>query len=117
VIEVVAASAGLSPTVVQIIIGVVGTSGVIGAFVALAKLKPDVNSAAVTQSQGAIETMAILQRQLEDERNQWRERALNAEQEADKCKRKAAELEVDIERLRDELNQRRRPQGGQQRGR
>lgn len=37
----------------QILLSVVGPAGLIGALVALLKLKPEANSAAVTQAQGA----------------------------------------------------------------
>lgn len=85
-------SAGLDT--VQLIIGAVGASGLGGGLVAFRKLRPDMDTAAVTQSQGAVETMAILQQQLERDRNSWRERAMHAESEArrltdelEKCQR------------------------------
>lgn len=64
---------------VQLIIGCTGISGLIGAVVAVYKLRPDINSAAVTQSQGAMESMRMLNEQLEQDRNYWRQRAIDAE--------------------------------------
>lgn len=65
--------------VVQILFGVLGAGGLTGAVVALYKLRPDVNSAAVTQSQGAMETMRVLNEQLESDRDYWRKRAIDSE--------------------------------------
>lgn len=72
--------------VVQLVLGGFGLTGVIGAIVALWKVRPEVNSAAVTQSQGAMETMKTLNDELEQaheragrDRDEWRERALAAE--------------------------------------
>lgn len=72
--------------IVQLVLGGFGLTGVTGAIVALFKIRPDANSAAVTQSQGAMETMQKLNDELEQslertqrERDDWRERALAAE--------------------------------------
>jgi hypothetical protein len=72
--------------IVQLVLGGFGLTGVIGAIVALWKVRPEVNSAAVTQSQGAMETMKTLNDELEQahervgrDRDEWRTRALAAE--------------------------------------
>lgn len=78
---------GSGITTVQVVLAALGSGGLIGAVVALLKLRPDANTAAVTQSQGAMETMAILNKQLEDERNEWRARALGAEHELAELRR------------------------------
>lgn len=72
--------------IVQLVIGGFGLTGVIGAAVALWKVRPEINSAAVTQSQGAMETMKTLNDELEQslvrksrECSDWRERAMAAE--------------------------------------
>jgi 3-polyprenyl-4-hydroxybenzoate decarboxylase len=70
-----------SAQVVQVVLAVCGASGIVGAIVAMLKLKPDANSAAVTQAQGAMETMEKLNAQLEAERDEWRQRALDCEAE------------------------------------
>lgn len=70
-----------SGQIVQIVLAVCGASGIVGAIVALLKLKPDANSAAVTQAQGAMETMEKLNAQLEAERDEWRQRAMACEAE------------------------------------
>lgn len=77
----------------QLLLGLLGGGGIISAVAAFFKLKPDANSAAVTQSQGAMETMALLNRDLEDERNTWRERALKAEADLAVLEHQLAELE------------------------
>ena len=70
-------SGGFSVT--QILLTTLAGGGLLGAVVALLKLRPDANTAAVTQSQSAMETMATLNKQLEVERNEWRDRALKCE--------------------------------------
>lgn len=66
-------------TLIQLVLGGFGISGILGAGVALFKLRPDVNSAAVTQSQGAMETMQTLNDELKQDRDAWRDRAIAAE--------------------------------------
>lgn len=71
---------------VQLVLGGFGLTGVAGAIVALFKIRPEANSAAVTQSVGAMETMQKLNDELEqalerknEECREWRVRALAAE--------------------------------------
>lgn len=54
-----------SATLVQILLGLFGVSGVFGAVIALMKLRPEANSMAVTQ-------MEASNKQLEEERDYWR---------------------------------------------
>lgn len=77
----------------QVLLGVLGGGGILSAVAAFFKLKPDANSAAVTQSQGAMETMALLNRDLEDERNTWRARALKAEGDLVELERQVAAID------------------------
>lgn len=93
-----AASTGLSFT--QIILTTFAGGGLLGAIVALLKLRPDANTAAVTQSQSAMETMATLNKQLEVERNDWRLRALTCETAAKDAQEKLAAAHDELSRLR-----------------
>jgi hypothetical protein len=75
---------------VQLIIGGFGISGIIGAGVALFRLRPEVNQMAVTSTQAAAGEWQKLYeargRELEateHERDAWRERATRAEAEVD----------------------------------
>jgi hypothetical protein len=54
-----------APALSTIAIILAASGGLIGAIVALLKLKPDANQSAVLQAQGAMETMVELQEQLE----------------------------------------------------
>ncbi len=89
-------SGGFSVT--QILLSTLAGGGLLGAVVALLKLRPDANTAAVTQSQSAMETMATLTKQLEVERNEWRDRALKCELAARNAQEK---LELAQERVND----------------
>jgi hypothetical protein len=78
----------VSATLVQLIIGGFGVSGIIGAGVALFKLRPEVNQMAVTSSQAAAgewqklyEAQKVELAATEGERDTWRERAIKAETE------------------------------------
>jgi hypothetical protein len=73
------AAAGFGP--VQLVELIIGCGGLITAGVAIYKVRPDVDTAAVIRSQGAVETMALLQRELEKDRDAWRVRAVGCEQE------------------------------------
>lgn len=84
---------------VQIILGGLGTTGVVGAVVALYKLRPDLNSAAVTQSQGAMETMRGLNEELTQDRDYWRKRAVDAEKQVRSCADDVRRLTAQVERL------------------
>jgi hypothetical protein len=78
-------------TLIQLVLGAFGMSGVVGAVVALLKLRPEVNSAAVTQSQGAVTTMQMLMDEQRADRDSWRARALAAEAELDQLRQREAE--------------------------
>lgn len=76
----------MSSTVVQLVLGGFGVTGVVGAAVALFKLRPEVNQMAVTSTQAAAgewqklydEKKAELAH-MEVDRDKWMERALKAE--------------------------------------
>jgi hypothetical protein len=78
----------VSSTVVQLVLGGFGVTGLVGAAVALFKLRPEVNQMAVTSTQAAAgewqklydEKKAELM-QTEADRDKWMERALKAEGE------------------------------------
>lgn len=86
-----------SNLLVNLILGGFGVSGLIGAGVALFKLRPDVNSAAVSQAQGAMETM----RQLNDELVDSLKRANDARdfyrKQAEVAEERVAELEAKLQ--------------------
>lgn len=68
-----------SGVIVQLILGGFGISGIIGAGVALFRLRPDVNSAAVIDAQNTLKGMRELNDELKEDRDQWKARALEAE--------------------------------------
>lgn len=78
----------------QILIGLIGTGGLLSAIVTFVRLRPDANMAAVTQSKGAVETMALLLRELERDRDHWKSRATA-------CEAELAGLRVELERRQD----------------
>jgi hypothetical protein len=82
--------------ILQVVLGGAGVTGVIGAIVALYKLRPDVNSAAVVQAQGAMEIMAHLNDELKSELER---RDLDAET----CRAKIKEQEALITTMREML--------------
>lgn len=91
-----AEASGLTITLIALI----GSGGIAGAIVAILKLGSDKNSAAVSQAQGAMETMQGLNEDLVIDRNYWRdqakerrERIYQLEDELDKCKRYIADHE------------------------
>ena len=104
---------GNGVSVTQILLGTLTGGGLLGAIVALLKLRPDNNTAAVTQSQSAMETMATLNKQLEAERNEWRTRALECESAARVAQEmlvrakneitSESDLREEIDRLNDEV--------------
>lgn len=80
----------MSAGLVQVIIGGFGLTGIVGAGVALFKLRPEVNQMAVTSTQLAAGEWQKLYDsckadlvQVEKERDTWRDRALKAEAKAD----------------------------------
>lgn len=86
---VLADTAGAAP----IIITLLGSTGLIGAIVALLKLRPDVNSAAVSQAQGAMEVMQQLNQDMEKNRDYWRERY-------EQCNQRCVALEEELHQAR-----------------
>lgn len=66
-------------TIIQIVLGLFGASGLVGTYIALRKLPGENSSAAVTQSQGAMDNMRVLNDQLQEDRDYWRNRAIEAE--------------------------------------
>lgn len=78
----------MSGVLVQLVLGGFGVTGLVGAGVALFKLRPEVNQMAVTSSAAAAgEWQKIAQDRKADldaaelERDGWRDRALRAEHE------------------------------------
>jgi hypothetical protein len=71
----------VSASVVQAILAVFGAGGVLGAVVALLKLRPEANSMAVTQAQGAAAEWKKLYDEASEERDELRARAEKAEAE------------------------------------
>lgn len=76
----------MSASLVQLIIGGFGLTGIVGAAVALFKLRPEVNQMAVTSTQAAAgEWQKLYEAQkaelvaTERERDAWRDRAITAE--------------------------------------
>jgi len=76
-----------------IIIALLGSGGLIAAVVALLKLRPDINSAAVIQAQGAMEIMQQLNEDMEKNRNYWRDRY-------DECQKHCRDLEQEVHQAR-----------------
>lgn len=69
-----------SPDVVQTLLGVLGIGSiVVGGYVGFVKLRPDLNSAAISDAMEAAKGMKLLKDEMEADRDQWRERALLAE--------------------------------------
>lgn len=61
-------------TTTPIVIALLGSGGFVGAVVAVVRLKPDMNSSAVSQARDALEMMQQLVEDLEKDRTYWRER-------------------------------------------
>lgn len=72
--EVLATTISTNDAVTPIVIALLGSGGFVGAIVALIKLKPDINNAAVTQAAGALEMMGELLEDTERDRDYWRGR-------------------------------------------
>lgn len=68
-----------SAELVQLLLALLGSSGVIGAIIALLKLRPEADSSAVRDSKNALDMMVTINKHLEEERDYWRQRALAAE--------------------------------------
>lgn len=88
------ASFASSGTLVQLALGGFGLTGLIGAVVAVYKLRPDINSAAVVQAQGTMDMM----KQLVDE---LREELDRAHKEIELFQARVVEQEGLIKQLRD----------------
>ena len=99
------ASTDNSNLLVQLLLGGFGVSGVVGAVVAIYKLRPDVNSQAVVQAQGAMESMPSLNEDLTKDRSYWRDRAIAAERE---CAKRTRALEEERDRLTKVLEEERK---------
>lgn len=81
------AEANNTVILLQILLGGGLVAGVGGAIVALYKLRPDINSAAVVQAQGAMDVMREVNEELgkradywEHRAREWEERCLRAEE-------------------------------------
>lgn len=70
-----------SQTVSTILLVLVGSGGIGAAIAAIVRLPRERNSAAVTEAQGNAATALELLKQMREERDEWRERALAAERE------------------------------------
>lgn len=99
------ATAGLST--IQVLLAIVGLVGGGTGITALVKMRGDIDTATVTRAQNAQDMMAVLQRELRDDRDSWKTRAIDAETEnrlqslefAD-CRRKLARAEAELQKLR-----------------
>lgn len=67
-----------SATVTPLLIALIGSSGFIGAVVALVKLRPEMSTSAVAQAQGALEMMQQLVEDLEKDRDYWQKRYIDS---------------------------------------
>lgn len=72
----------MSASLVQAVLAAFGASGILGALVALFKLKPEANSMAVTQLQGVAMEWARLYQQVAEEMKQEQARADRFERES-----------------------------------
>lgn len=88
-------SAGVSLT--PIVIALVASGGGTGFIVALIKLRGDTGVQAVSQAQGAMETMETLLEGVERERDYWRERF-------EKCHHDKSDLLAQIRTLEQQLH-------------
>lgn len=83
-----------SQTLSSILLLLVGGGGISAAIAAIVKLPRERNSAAITEAQGNAATATALLREVREERDDWRERALTAE-------RKVLDMEREERRHRD----------------
>lgn len=79
-----------SQTVSTILLALVGTGGIGAAIAAIVRLPRERNSAAVTDAQGNANTALELLKQMREERDEWRDRALHAEAELRKRTRRSS---------------------------
>lgn len=68
-----------SQTISTVLLALVGTGGVGAAIAAIWRLPRERNSSAVTEAQGNAATALELLKQMREERDEWRDRALGAE--------------------------------------
>lgn len=81
----------MGSSVVSILIALIGAGGLSGGIVALLKIRPEANTAAVTQAQGAMETMQDLNEAMKAEID----RARKTNEELQKiCDERADRLEA-----------------------
>lgn len=76
-------------------------AGIVGMIVTLLKLKPEANQSAVLQAQGAMETMAVLQDELEKALERERARSSRAIAAREQALAQFAELRDEHERIVD----------------
>lgn len=87
-----------------IIIALLGSGGLIAAVVALLKLRPDINSAAVIQAQGAMEIMQQLNDDMEKNRDYWRDRYEDCNKHCKDLENEMHQARVMIRRLSIDLD-------------
>lgn len=82
-----------TPAASAIAITFATAAGVVGAIIALLKLKPEANSEAVSQAQGAMETMVALQAELRVDLARAKDRADRESDRADRLQAQLANLQ------------------------
>lgn len=87
-----------SELIVQLVIAVIGGGGLIGSGVALFKLRPDVNSAAVTDAQGAMKSMRELNDELKERLSELRAEKRASDLERDQALEEAAACRARLRR-------------------
>lgn len=75
-----AVSAVATSTLLQFLLGGGFLTGVVSALIAIFKLRPDVNSAAVVQAEGAMSVMKEAIGRIQQERDYWQKRCEDCEQ-------------------------------------
>lgn len=86
-----AASSG-SPSITNILLILVGSGGAIGMVTAFMRVPSDRSNAAITQAQGAMETMAALNQQLKDALAEARRETTHQRDRAEFYKRQLEQL-------------------------
>lgn len=89
--------------IVEIALAVIMPGGLIGAIVALIKLRPDENTAVITQAQGAAVAQDTLVKGVERERDYWRDEAIRLRQENEHLRRELERLEREVGELTSQL--------------
>ena len=80
-------AATTSETLVQLVLGGFGVASIVAAAVAVVKLRPDANAAAVTTAGENLTQALRLRDEAIEDREYWRERALKAERELETLRR------------------------------